>query len=235
MLPLLLLFAPTLVLADEVYLKGAGTISGRIIEQTETTVTVDVGGGTMGVPMSRVERIEKGRSALDEYEDRANQLALEDAGGWRTLARWASKNGLPAQSREAYATLLEVLPDDAEAREALGFVRVQGHWMTEEEGYRALGYVKFDGEWMTPQEAQTLQANEAAERAHWDAERSAIAAESAQQEADKRAREAEEDAYDDNPVYWGGWGYGMTYWPATTVAPVRPRNRPADRPSRPVR
>ena len=67
---LALLLVPTIALADEVFLAGAGSISGRIVEQTETMVKVDIGGGIMGVPMSRVERIMKGRTPLDEYDER---------------------------------------------------------------------------------------------------------------------------------------------------------------------
>lgn len=230
----LLFLMPSLALADEVYLKGAGTISGRITEQTEASVTVDVGGGTMSVPMSRVDRIVKGRSPLDDYDERAQQLAPDDIDGWRKLGRWADKQGLPAQSREAYGTVLKTAPDDAEAREALGFVRLNGQWMTQDEAYRAQGYVKFDGEWMTAQEAQALQASAAAEKAHWDAERTAIDADDARRDAEERAQEEADSTWQD-PVYWGGWGYGVNYWPyGTTVAPIVPGHRPGgDRPAQP--
>ena len=49
-LPCLLLLVPGLVWADEVFLKGAGSISGRIVEQTSDTVAVDIGDGIVSVP-----------------------------------------------------------------------------------------------------------------------------------------------------------------------------------------
>jgi hypothetical protein len=234
----LLLFVPTLLHADEVFLKDAGMISGRIVEQTETMVTVDVGGGIMGVPASRVERIVRGRTALDDYDERASRLGPQDVRGWRSLGRWASEQGLSAQSEEAYEKVLAIAPDDPEAREALGFVWLDGRWLTEEESYLARGYVKYDGEWMTPNEVQVAQASTAAEEARREAEQrandaeiAALEAEARAREAEERAQEAEDDYRSDYPVYWGGWGYGVTYWPSTPGV-RRPVNRPVQLPAR---
>ena len=75
LLPLLLIAVSAS--ADDVYLKGAGKVSGRIVSQTETSIQVDVGAGTITVPMSRVDRIESGRTALDEYAERAARIGPE--------------------------------------------------------------------------------------------------------------------------------------------------------------
>jgi hypothetical protein len=218
---ILVLFVPGVLFADEVYLKDAGSISGRIVEQNETTVKVDIGDGFIAVPASRVERIEKGRSALDEYADRAAKLGAQDVEGWKALARWASKQGYPGQAREACNKVLAIAPNDPDARKALGFVSLDGKWVTLEESYRAKGYVKFDGEWMTPSEAQAGQAALAADRAQRDADYRANAADNAAVQEQARAAKAEERAkYEKEkaeqlnpPVYWGGWGYGVSSWP----------------------
>jgi len=219
----LLFLVPTLLHADDVYLKGGGSFSGRIVEQTDTMITVDIGDGKIGFPMVRVERIVKGRSALDEYDDRASRLGPKDVQGWRSLGRWALQQALTTQSRQAYQKVLSIAPDDPEAREALGFVLLDGRWATEEESYRARGYVEYDGEWMTPAEMQVAQASAAAEQARWDAEKRAVEADVAAREAaaekraaEEREREAEEERRAHTPVYWGGWGYGLTYWPSTS-------------------
>lgn len=217
----LVLFFPGVLFADEVYLKDAGSISGRIVEQNETTVKVDIGDGFIAVPTSRVERIEKGPSALDEYEARAAKLGPQDVEGWKTLARWASKQGYPGQARQACQKVLAIAPNDPDVRKALGFVWLDGKWVTLEESYRAKGYVKYDGEWMTPVEAQAGQAALAAERAQRDADYRANAAENTAVQEQARAEKAEEQARRDQekadllnpPVYWGGWGYGASSWP----------------------
>ncbi len=232
----LLFLLPTLLLADEVYLVGGAVFSGRIVEQTETMVTVDIGDGVVGVAMSRVERIVKGRSPLDDYDERAAKLPADDVDGWRSLGLWASHQGLSAQSRQAYQKVLEIAPDDPEARGALGFALLDGRWLTEEESYRARGYVKHDGEWMTRSEAQMAQNAAAADQAREDAERranvaeaDAILAESRAEKAEERARQAEEsDSWNQQPpVYWGGWGYGVSGWPSTADVRWRTGYQPA--------
>jgi tetratricopeptide (TPR) repeat protein len=225
MLVLALFLAPGALFADEIFLKGAGSVSGNITQQTPDMVMINTGDGTMGIPTARIQSIKKGRSALDEYTDRAKLLKPGDVQGWKELGRWAMQAGLSTQARQAYQNVIAVSPNDAEAREALGYVQLNGQWLTEEESYRQRGYVKYEGEWMMPAEAQMLQQNSAAEQARRDAEQrandSAIAAAQAEQkaeEAEKRAKEAEENAQQySNPVYWGGWGYGTTYWPTGRV------------------
>ena len=242
--PFLLFFVPALVFADQVYLKGGGSFSGRIVEQTGTLITMDIGDGVVGIATSRVDRVVKGRSPLDEYDERASKLQPQDVEGWKTLGRWASHQGLGAQAKQAYKNVLTVSPDDAEARQALGFVKVDGRWLTEEEGYQARGYVKYGGEWLTRSEAQAAEASDAAAQARQDAEQAAniakaeqIQAEARAQKADERAkRQAESDSWSDltaPPVYWGGWGYGMMGWPSTTTVTQTPGYRAAPPPVMP--
>jgi hypothetical protein len=239
---LLLLTMPGLLLADEVFLKGGGKFTGRITEQTEERITVDIGDGSIGFSMERVDHIVKGASALDEYDARAGALAPQDVDGWRKLAQWASAKGLARQTRLAWQKVLAAVPDDAEARQALGFVLVDGRWLTEEESFRARGFVKHEGEWMTPAEVQVAQSTSAAEEARQDAERRAMNAENAAAQAQRQAENAEKRAQEaqaqanNSPVYFGEWGYGVTTWPspggAVTRPPVNrpPVNRPTPRP-----
>jgi tetratricopeptide (TPR) repeat protein len=221
--PLILFLIPASLFADQVFLKDAGSITGKIVEQTATVVRVDVGGGIIGVPADRVLRIEKGRCALDDYNDQAGKLAPDDLEGWKKLGRSANKQGLGTQARDAYKKALTIAPNDAEANTALGFVQLGGKWVTQEESYRARGYVQYEGEWMTSAEAQLAETRYANDKARRDAEQRARDAEAATREAESRAKEAEERAKEAEryaqPVYWGGWGYGVTAWPAGTPAP----------------
>ena len=221
---LLLAAMPALALADEVFLVGGAKFTGRIEQQTDEMVTINIGDGVIGVPTSRVERIVKGRSPLDEYEERAKHVRADDLEAWRGLGRYAAQQGLSAQSRQAYQNVMGMAPDDAEARRALGYVKYDGQWMTEEDSYRARGFVKYEGEWMTPSEAQLAQASFQADEARRDAElraaeaeAEASAAQARAEDAEERAREAEERDRWNNPVYWGGWGYGANVWPTTST------------------
>jgi hypothetical protein len=214
--------------ADEVYLKGGGRVSGRIVQRTETTVEVEVGVGKVAVRMSQVERIVEGSSSLDVYDDRARALGANDRAGWAALGRWASDQGLSAQSREAYRRVLAIDPSDAEANRALGRVQVDGRWVAEEESYRARGFVQFEGEWMAPAEQQAIQQQRSqadADRARAQSDARARQAEARAQEAEDRAKTAEaarREAEQGLPLWWG-WGPGPVLWPAPPVNPSPPQ------------
>ena len=211
----LIALAASPTFADDVYLRGGGQITGEIIEQTEDSVTVDVGGGgTMTAHMSSVVRIEKSISPLQEYRERAASIPEGDAEAWRELALWATNRALSSQALKAYAQVVAILPDDPEANRALGRVQVNGKWVSEEESYRAQGYIEFEGQWMTPAERQSIlaerQTRETAERQANEAKIQEIEAE---QKADKQRAEAEREASRQrNSVSWG-WGSGPGYWP----------------------
>jgi hypothetical protein len=229
---------PAAASADEVFLKGGGQVSGRIVSRSATTIEVDVGAGRIGVPASSVLRIEEGRSALQEYEERAGRLAAGDVDGWVALGGWADARGLGTQAREAYHRALAVSPDEPRANEALGNVRMDGRWVSEDEGYKARGYVQHEGEWITQAEQEAILRERAAEdvrdRERREAESRVREAEVRAEEAEARAREAEAEQASEGIPLWYGWGAGPAYWPTGPVVrpPVAP-SRPVARP-RPV-
>ncbi len=214
------------VFADEVYLKGGGRFSGEIVEQTEDSVTVDIGGGYLTAPMSKVVRIEEGVSPLAEYRERAAGIPPGDAEAWRELARWATSKTLSSQSWEAYSQVVAILPDDDEANRALGRVLLNGKWVTEDESYRARGYIEFENQWMTPAERKAIlaerQAQEQADRQANEAEIRAIQADiDAEQQREDEEFERQTSRFDrlqdyGEPVDWG-WGGGPAYWPSPVV------------------
>lgn len=227
--------------ADDVLLKGGGKVSGRILSRTDKTVEVDVGAGTVTIPMTSVVRIDAKRSTLDDYYERAGQLRDDDVAGWLKLASWASSQGLGTQARTAFEHVTTVDPGNAEAHQGLGHVLLEGRWVTQEESYRARGYVQFEGEWMTPAQQSTILAQrtaaQQAEIDRLDAERRAREAEARAADAETRAREAEA-AVPGNagyPLYWGGyWGPGPATWPSQPIVSPPPRPaRPIARPPRP--
>ena len=211
--------------ADVVFLKHGAKLEGRIVERTESSVEIDIGAGSLKLPMSKVDRIEEGRSPLDDYDARAAKLAEDDRDGWLELARWASGMGLGAQSRWAYEHVLTLDPNDPEANRAVGRVEVDGRWMTEDEAYRARGFVSFEGQWMTPAEQESILRAREADRAESEArartaEAEARTAEAEAQEAEARARQAE--VWDplwprSTGLYWGGWGPGPRDWPTNPL------------------
>lgn len=217
--------------ADDVLLKSGGQLSGRIVSHSATEITVDVGAGRITVPTSSVVRIQEGRSALQEYEERARVLAPGDVPGWLELGAWASAHGLGTQAREAHERALQASPNDPSANQALGRVQLNGRWVSEEESYRAQGYVQYGGDWVTPAERDAMERESAAE-AERDRERRAAEtrvreAEERAQQAEQRAQQAEAQQADEGLPVWYGWGAGPAVWPTgPIVVPVRPVARP---------
>jgi hypothetical protein len=227
------------VLADEVYLKGGGQLSGQIVAHTDDSVTVDIGAGKMTVKLSNVVKIETSTSPVQQYKERAAKIPAGDAEAWRELARFAADEGLSTQARQAWSKVVAVAPEDAEANRALGRVQLDGRWVSEEESYRAQGYVEFEGQWMTPAEQESIVADrQAREQADRQAMEAQIAAEdaAAREEAEQEAREeAERGSFGTSdlpqlgdpvdPGYYGGsWGY-PAYWPRSPGVSSNP-NRP---------
>lgn len=222
----IVILAAVPVFADDVYLRGGGQITGEIIEQSEDSVTVDIGGGTLTARMSSVVRIEKGDSPLKEYRTRAENIQAGDAEAWRELAQWATSETLSSQASKAYSEVVAILPDDEQANRALGRVQLDGKWVSEEDGYRAQGYIEFEGHWMTPGERQAiLEHRVARQKEDRQANQAAIQAIEDEQKAEKDRKEAErKEAERYNSVHWG-WGAGPRHWP--TASKSLPNN-PAD-------
>ena len=54
-------------------------------------------------------------------------------GQWK-LAEWCHEHGLPDQRKTHLQRVIELDPDHVEARRLLGYSKIDGKWMTQEEG-----------------------------------------------------------------------------------------------------
>lgn len=214
------LLAGMSVTADEVYLRGGGRLSGVVVERTESTLVLETPPGRIGVPLSRIERVVSGPSALSEYRRRAARLEPQDVAGWLALAVWARDQGLATSAREAAEHIVALDPSHEAAQRLLGRVPLDGRWLSPDDARRAQGLVPFEGEWVTPAErAELLRGREesaAAARARAEADARAREAEARAREAEADARRAEsearqaEEGSDGIPLWLGGGG---VIWP----------------------
>ncbi len=186
-LAIALLVAPT-AFADRVVLKGGGVLTGVIVERNAKGVVLEVGPGRVGLPASRIERIENGDTALGAFRARAAALDPGDAAGWAALGSWARGQGLETQARAAFERALEADPRNAEAHRGLSHVLRGDLWLTPEESYRAQGLVPFEGRWVSPGERDAIVQERLADAALAQSRREADAR---VREAEARAREAE--------------------------------------------
>jgi hypothetical protein len=180
------------------------------------TVVLVVGPGRVRLGAANVLRIERGRTPLTVYRDRASRLDAGDVQGWLDLGFWAHEAGLATQSKEAFERVLQIDPRNASANAALGRVELNGRYVSQEESYRQQGFVQHRGQWVSPAQLDAELRAEAAE-----AEASALRREGEirVREAEARARIAEaearraeadaenaEDFEDGIPLWWGTGG-----------------------------
>lgn len=218
------LLCATALAADEVVLKSGRTIRGVVVEETATTIVLDIGAGQVGFPRSGVARVVRGHSAIAEYRLRAEALRPDDIGGWLALGQWARDSDLHTSATEAFERVVVLDPGNRIAHQALGHEFVGGAWLVGDQAKRARGLVPFEGDWVTPAEQQArLAERESDRRARRDRAQDATRvaeAESRAREAEARAQQAEDDARINGgiPIGYGGW-YGSGGWVPTAPCP----------------
>lgn len=178
--------------ADTVVLKNGRRLEGRVVVDGDN-VTVHTRFGSIKLTRSQIQSIEASRTALDELQERAaalqERIQKEKPGAaaqgqlWYGLAQWCGENQLDRAREENLHRAIAADPEQALARQALGFVKVNGTWVSGNERQQALGLVRYKDQWVTPE-------------ARDDAERAAIAArqsdaERSKQDAEIRLKQAE--------------------------------------------
>src|SRR5689334_23522077 len=192
--------------ADEVVLRNGARFEGQVKENGDT-VTVVMDFGSMTFKKIDVARIDRGQSALHEFDAKVAELKGTDIEGRYKLGVWAKHKQLEHRARRLFEEVLERDPDHAGARAELGYRRVGTRWVGEDEWKAELGLVLFRGEWVkheTADEIRRIEAERAAEIAKISAiesmrikvvEAEAAAARAQEEAARARARAEYDDYY----------------------------------------
>jgi len=144
------------VLGDIIQLKNGNALEGKIIEETDDSVVLDMPAGKVTVSRDDIAGIERKISPLEIYEEEAARLDDDDSVGHYVLGMWCKKKGLTRQAEAEFLKTIAANPDHAEARKELGHVMHAGKWMPRDEAMKAKGFVKVDGEWMTRKDAEAV-------------------------------------------------------------------------------
>ncbi|MCW8130775.1 MAG: hypothetical protein KIS92_10530 [Planctomycetota bacterium] len=180
--------------ADIVVLKNGKRLEGRVVENGDE-VTVYTRFGTIKLERSRIESILPSKTVLDELEERVGALqekiaadkpdAVAQGQLWYALAQWCGEKQLDRAREENLRRAIASDPEQPLARQALGYTKINGRWLTGEERQQALGLVKYQNQWVTPE------ARDDAERAASESRKRDL--EKARDEADIRLKKAETD------------------------------------------
>jgi hypothetical protein len=183
-------------LADVVVLKDGSKREGKIVKEDDKQVVLEIAQGRLKAQIilerAEIQSIEKGETSnerlVKEVERRRKKLRANDKAGWLEYARWLDRqNGFSKEAKAAYEKVITIDKDNEVARRRLGYRKVAGQWMTEEEIMIAKGYVKHAGKWMTPEDKAKV---EAAEKKKLENVRIALAEEIARE----REKKADADA-----------------------------------------
>jgi hypothetical protein len=113
--------------ADEFYIKG-GMIEGRVLDESVDWVRLETVSGKLVLPEVAIQRRVPGVSAFEVYAEERGKSPLTMERHLE-LARWCDEQELYRYAREHAETVLAAEPENAEARELAGYVRVGEVWL----------------------------------------------------------------------------------------------------------
>jgi PBS lyase HEAT-like repeat len=146
--------------ADVVELAGGGRLEGKLLPTDETnksTYTIDLAtGGRVTIARSQVTKIDPITADEAEYQKLARSSPDTVDAHWK-LAEWCRDHKLRGQRQRHLERILELDPNHAQARSALGFQQRNGEWMNRDDVMAARGMVLYDGRYVTPQQVELLE------------------------------------------------------------------------------
>lgn len=178
-LPRLLLVGPILLglahgsaRAEIFILSSGGRVVGELVNRDENPRKQYIieleNGSRLTLDAAQVEKIERPKAAVLEYEKIRADYPDTVAGQW-SLAEWCREKKLLTQRETHLKRILELDPDHADARKALGYTKIDGKWQRRDDLMKERGYVYSKGKWMLPQEIeqQAEKAKQEATSVEW--------------------------------------------------------------------
>ncbi len=168
-----LLTIPAAALAEIAVFKLAsgGEVKGELLNPNESPRTKYIVrttlGGEITLERDQVKEIVRRRPGEVEYETLRPTFADTVEAQW-ALAEWCREHTLIDLRQKHLKRVIELDPNHAEARRALGYSLTDGKWKTQAELMSERGYVEYKGKWRLQQEVQILEqqrTNELSEKA----------------------------------------------------------------------
>lgn len=173
--------------ADVIHLKDGTELEGKILSESSKEVVLQTRFGKVPIPRSRIEKIVKGLTPKEEFQQRKAALKAGDVNGRFELAEYCRENRLNKEADKLLAEILKIDPQHDGANRALGKIEYNGRWftkselekfrelearemeeqglilhdgkwMSKEDAMRAQGYVEVDGQWIPREEADRMMA-----------------------------------------------------------------------------
>ena len=140
-------------------LSGGGTLTGKLANpdaapDEDYIVTLNET-DTVILPHNLLRKKETLRSEAVEYRLTA-PLTRDSVESHRQISEWCREKNMPIEARLHLERIIQIAPEDEQARKALGYEKRDGIWMTPKEKRESAGFVIYAGKSVTPQEAELL-------------------------------------------------------------------------------
>ena len=146
--------------AEVFVLTGGGRVVGELVNRDESPrqqyVVQVADGAKVTLDAAQVQQVLRPRPEEAEYERIRPTYADTAAAQWE-LAQWCREHKLTKQREVHLQRVIELDPNHAEARHALGYSQLDGQWVTRDEVMTQRGYVKYKGQWKLPQEKELIE------------------------------------------------------------------------------
>ncbi len=161
LMPVLVLNAGFACRAEVFVLANGGRIAGELLNRQESPrkqyIVKVAGEGEITLAASQVEQVLKRRPEEEEY-DRIRPTYADTVEGQWALAEWCRQKHLPVERETLLKRIIELDPNQIDARRALGYIQIDGKWVTRDEAMIEQGYVLYKGHWILPQQKELLES-----------------------------------------------------------------------------
>lgn len=144
--------------ADVIELASGGRLDGKVVESDDdkSQFTIDLAtGGRLTIARSQVARIDTTSDSEAEYEKLAH-ASPDTVDAHAKMAEWCRQHKMTTDYQKHMERILELDPNHAEARAALGFRQKDGQWLNRDDVMASRGLVMFEGRYVTPQHVELL-------------------------------------------------------------------------------
>jgi hypothetical protein len=163
------LIGTTGAFAEIIVLRQGGQIRGQWLNPeraaSDDYIVRTVQGGTIRLERTSVQKVLRPSQAEQQYAERA-RACPDTVAGHAALAEWCAAQHLDRQRRAELERVIQLDGDNAAARQALGYRRVNDAWLTRDEAMAKRGLKRYAGQYRTAQdialreEARTQRAAE---------------------------------------------------------------------------
>jgi len=154
--------------ADVFVLADDGQLTGELVNKDEsprkTYVVRTDGGAVITLDRLAVKHVVQQNAAELEYDKIRPTFADTAEDQWR-LAEWCREKSLPKARQAALERVIELDPQNRQARIALGYNQIDGRWVQREQWMQEQGKILYEGNWIFPQEKEIRERRKSEEKA----------------------------------------------------------------------